>query len=328
MITPYLPTLNLSVDNALSLQQIIHQLITEINNIIEYINNTDDKTDAKIKTALSDYDTMLQEQLESLEDRLQSEITKAKDIGRNYTNLKVEEIYNEIDKVVNQLDAQIVDVDEKAAAYYDILDSEIEILRNEIANIRRVNTMAVSPLDGMSKPISDVVYDLNQHSLLCSSYNIQQMLEYAYADSEIENKVKGTWKPLITNIETFMKQQPTFIESTTVASNTIATFQLGSGTIYSLITSSKAFIRNCRKTVESVSTGERTLTEIADCFDDITDWDNSIYASHYISFNPIAYLNVTFFKDENVRESRLMKARDMGLLNDDYTIKESGVYPL
>lgn len=320
MITPFMPTLNLSVDNALSLQQIVHQLITEINNIVEYINNGDDKTDDKIKVALSEYDTRLQKQLESIEDRLQSEIVKAKENCKNYTDLKASEIYNEIDKVVNELDAKIIDVDEKTDAYYDVLVSEIDLLKDEISKIETLTTTAVSPLDGMSKSISDVVYDLNQQVASTNSITIGQICRLLLSDDTMSNPEPGTTKPAITTIGAFLSIQKEKVE----AKNIITFFNQAD--LWSTVKTNVKQL--CYKSTSAVlAMGKKGVDTTGDfAIKPLSYYINGIFDLNYIG---TTYLqNWQAFNDLEPDTTLLSLAKDLGLLNDDYTIKESGVYPL
>lgn len=328
MITPYMPTLNLSVDNALSLSQIVHQLITQSNNIVKYINDLNLGVEDKIAEEIKSYDERLQSQLEELEKMLSSAIADSVVNCRNYTNLKSDEIYSEIESLETELKTYVDKCNKIQDNEIKILKLAIESLSIELDKINKKSNSAVSPLTGESKSIEDCIYDCNQQSLKCSSYTIQQMLELVYSDTEMVNRINGSVVPLITSVDNFLgdyrKTPPKGFFG-----NNLVYLQQGSTTINSLITSSKGFMANSYKYAEDNNHGgvrhKILLTEI---ISDVTGLEDEVFQGTWLFFNPTSVINETFFKDENTRRDYLRKALEIGLLNDDYTIKTTGEYPL
>lgn len=326
MITPYLPTLNLSVDNAMSLSQVVHQLITQLNNITKYVNEMDLGVDEKISTELKSYDERLQVQLEALQETLTNAISEASADCKNYTDLKSDAIYLAIETFETELKSYVDKYNEIQDKEIEVLKLEMESLRITLDEINKTQGSAVSPLTGTSKSVEDCIYDCNQQSLKTASYTIQQMLELIYSDAEILNRM-GETIPLITTVEQFLSNS---LEKSpkTYFGNNLVFLQQGSTTIDSLATSSKGYIANCYKWAENRSNGYRSRVLFTEIISDITGLEDEVFQGTWLFFNSVSCINKTFFKDENIRNDYLMKARDMGLLNTDNTIKESGEYPL
>lgn len=326
MITPYLPTLNLSVDNAMSLSQIVHQLITQLNNITKYVNEMDLGVDEKISTELKSYDERLQVQLEALQETLANAISEASADCKNYTDLKSDAIYSTIETLETELKLYVDKYNEIQDKEIEVLKLEMESLRITLDEINKTQGSAVSPLTGESKSLEDCIYDCNQQSLKTASYTIQQMLELIYSDAEILNRM-GETIPLITTVEQFLSNS-LGNSPKTYFGNDLVYLQQGSTTIDSLTSSSKGYIANCYKWAENRSNGHRSKVLFTEIISDITGLEDEVFQGTWLFFNPVSCINKTFFKDENIRNDYLMKARDMGLLNTDNTIKESGEYPL
>lgn len=322
MLTHYLPTMNLSVDNALSVQQQIHQLITMMNNINDYLNNLDSELDDRITVLIS-------RQLEDFKVLIDNEITKAKKECNEYTNLKADEIYRELSKINAQIDilkTDIISLDDKTDDLKVYIDREVNTLENKMNQLLKESVGAISPMTGTVKSVSDAIYDANQQSLKTASYTIQQMLELIYSDTEIINRM-GETIPLITTVEQFLSDSLSNSPKTYFGNNLVY-LQQGSTTIDSLTTSSKGYLANCYKWAEDVNTGKRSRVLFTEIISDITGLEDEVFQGTWLFFNSVSCINKTFFKDENTRNDYLMKARDMGLLNMDNTIKETGEYPL
>lgn len=178
MIYPYMNTLNLSVDNALTSQQILHQLITKMNELVEYINTlettfikdankyTDDKfKDINNVIAKGDYE--LQEQIISITQDLvkirteiKTETDKAILKAREYTDISTELI----EEKIKTLSARVEDVLEESKIYTDdnirIVNREIELLDDKLMKLASNSFASVSVLDGEIKKNTDCFFDM------------------------------------------------------------------------------------------------------------------------------------------------------------------------
>lgn len=175
-------TLNLSVDNALTSQQIIHQLITKLNELIEYVNDlnvnfiadanryTDSKVSelsAKTSKDISNLDSKLQSDIKKVTDDLKSlskETTKLTEDAikhsREYTDINVEEL----NKKIKEITANIEDALKQSMLYTDdnikVVNHEIELLYNHLEELAKNSFASVSMLDGSIKKNTDCFYDM------------------------------------------------------------------------------------------------------------------------------------------------------------------------
>lgn len=318
MLTHYLPTMNLSVDNALSVQQQIHQLITMMNNINDYLNNLDSELDDRITVLIS-------RQLEDFKVLIDNEITKAKKECNEYTNLKADEIYRELSKINAQIDilkTDIISLDDKTDGLKVYIDREVNTLENKMNQLLKESVGAISPMTGTVKSVSDAIYDMNQVVSNTYSLPIGNMLKMFYADSSAENVIHGTRQVCITTIGELLANPkvPTINAYYTTASMT--ELCIVSNTVANMCYKSKEWIMNRQKKSISVNTGDFVQGDMSEVISDIYDVDYNGGAQY---LQCASMLTMDYYE---VPENRLMLAKVLELLNDDYTIKESGEYPL
>lgn len=171
-------TLNLSVDNALTSQQIIHQLITKMNELVEYINTlettfikdankyTDDKF-KDINSVIKKGDNELQDQIISITQdlvKIRTEIKTETDNAilkaREYTDISAELL----EEKIKTLSARVEDVLEESKLYTDdnikVVNREIELLDEKLMKLASSSFASVSVLDGAIKKNTDCFFDM------------------------------------------------------------------------------------------------------------------------------------------------------------------------
>lgn len=155
--TPYMWSDNLSVDNALSSRQIIHQLITKINELVEIYNNLDVDVDTKI-------DSKLTKELNDLERELTSAIQKAFEQATDQTDLVEQRLNDKIEKLTKDGKATILALEDELKAYTDVkvleCNTKIMELYSEFDKLAKNSFASISPLDGTLKSNRDCFYDM------------------------------------------------------------------------------------------------------------------------------------------------------------------------
>lgn len=201
MIYPYMNTLNLSVDNALTSQQIIHQLITKLNELVEYVNDlnvnfigdanryTDSKVSelsAKTSEDISNLDSKLQTNIKKVSNDLTSlskEMTKLTDDAikhsREYTDINVEEL----NKKIKEITANIEDALKQSMLYTDdnikVVNREIKLLYNHLEELAKNSFASVSMLDGSIKKNTDCFYDMLHVFQRGTCFTLDQFIDLA-----------------------------------------------------------------------------------------------------------------------------------------------------
>lgn len=176
-LLPFMFSQNLSVDNALSTQQIIHQLITKMNEVTEYVSNWESDyegyVDDKISTLALDIDKKLR--------AIDIELTKYVDDSianeRQYvntwnTNLQVQIdevnrlIYRLLDETKVELKNLITDTSNVDREYTDKRINEVKLiiaeLNQKLDELASKSFASYSPRDGMLKSNDECFKDLQQ----------------------------------------------------------------------------------------------------------------------------------------------------------------------
>lgn len=161
-LTPFLLTQNLAVDNALSTIQVIHQLINQMNKIIDTVNSIDSKanqyTDEQITNLKNELVSKIEKDVSDLKETLISYIdTQDNSLKVELLKIledKVVKIYSDVEKIKNDL-----------YLYIDTNDNEIMVklydMYNELLNlILNGNNYVYSAVDGNLKSVRDVMYDV------------------------------------------------------------------------------------------------------------------------------------------------------------------------
>lgn len=157
LATPYMWSDNLSVDNALNSRQIIHQLITKINELVTLYNNLDLEVDSKI-------DSKITKELTDLENELSNAIQKAFENSTDYTDLTEQRLNDKIEKVSKDGKNAILTLESELKEYTDTkvleVNTKIMELYTEFDKLAKNSFASISPLDGSLKSNRDCFYDM------------------------------------------------------------------------------------------------------------------------------------------------------------------------
>lgn len=164
-LTPFMLSQNIALDNALSTIQVIHQLISKVNDVVTELNNinvtANDYTDEQIKKLA----LKIESDLKSLETTLKAYSDKSIEDLKNYTDESVEDLRNEYKVEVAKLHRDIIELETTLKGYSDLGDSNLKVyinsLYDELLNlIKNGNVLIYSPVDGDLKSVKDVICDL------------------------------------------------------------------------------------------------------------------------------------------------------------------------
>lgn len=164
-LTPFNLTQNISVDNALSTIQVIHQIITKVNNVVDYVNNLENNsnkyTDEQIKNVLEQLET----NLTTLENALKLYVDNKVDNLKSYVDNENNDIKSLIDNKVEKIYADMNDLENSLRLYIDTGDTNIKVYINDIYKelydlIMNGNDTIYSPVDGFLKSTKDALQDL------------------------------------------------------------------------------------------------------------------------------------------------------------------------
>lgn len=188
-LTPFTLTQNISVDNALSTIQVIHQIITKVNNVVDYVNNleidanayTDEQIKAlneKIEKELLELETTLKTYSDTLNNNMKTYVDDRDRVILDLLSSSMVTIREEIQKVEKALRLYIDTEDSKIYVYIDEIYKELYDL------IMNGNDVIYSPVDGFLKSTKDAIQDLthvlqikngidwNTFESLCSGENV------------------------------------------------------------------------------------------------------------------------------------------------------------
>lgn len=331
MITPYLPTLNLSVDNALSTQQIIHQLITQLNNMTEYLNeldqHTEDIIDDKITKSLTEFKVLID-----------SEITKALDNSKEYTNIKLSDVNNKLLLIQNditninnelvKLDTKITTEDNKLLNLFTV---GLKRLDNKIDRVLHESVATVSPITGETKSASDSIYDLSQIVASFEGLTMGDIIRGSLCDGTVTNPPPGLYSPAPQTIEQLFTFKNTIDNNNTrVFNGTNGYLNSDNSYIQTNLTIQDNTINSwCKFSLLAFCCSTRDFqSSNGSILNSYNAWTlNSIFDNiegNGTYFVPNIHANKYEIHDENY----LMFARDVGFLDSNNEPYESGIYPL
>ena len=198
---------NLSIDNALSTVQIIHQLITKVNDVIDTVNNEQLDVNTYTDEQIKKLDSKLSQSIKDTAQRLSNDIDSLADTLKLYT-----------DSAVGELRGYVIDEDRKLLSYIDVnlgqLKSDLDKLRMDLTEYvdskesalivyidevrayleelyMRGSQHIYSPVDGMLKSVLDVSRDITNVlqqknginwdrivELMADTYTLQQNLHW------------------------------------------------------------------------------------------------------------------------------------------------------
>ena len=164
-LTPFMLSQNIALDNALSTIQVIHQLISKINDVIDGLNNinvtANEYTDEQIKKLT----LKIESDLTSLETTLKAYSDKGIKDLKTYTDNSIEDLRTEYKEELLKLNNDIIKLEKSLKAYSDLGDSNLKVyinsLYDELLNlIKNGNNLIYSPIDGDLKSVKDAIFDI------------------------------------------------------------------------------------------------------------------------------------------------------------------------
>lgn len=171
-LTPFILSQNLSIDNALSTIQVIHQLITQVNKVVEYVNQIDitanDYTDEqinKLKTEINQLEKDLKSYTDVALDTSKTYTDDALDTAKTYTDSAFNELKDKVIDDVSNIYRSISNLDASLKIFVTNEDSKLKVALDEAYNslvklINEGNTLVNSPVDGRSKSIQQALNDI------------------------------------------------------------------------------------------------------------------------------------------------------------------------
>lgn len=164
-LTPFMLTQNIALDNALSTIQVIHQLISKINDVITELNN--------INVTANDY---TDEQIRKLTEKIDSDLTALEktlkaysDAGvsnlKEYVDTDVANLRADLNTAVTNLKADIKLLERDLKLYSDVGDSLLKVYINTLYDelleiITNGKNLIYSPIDGGFKSVKDAIFDI------------------------------------------------------------------------------------------------------------------------------------------------------------------------
>lgn len=194
-LTPFNLSQNIALDNALSTIQVIHQLISKVNNVIDELNNinvtANDYTDEQIKKLA----LKIESDLKSLETTLKAYSDKSIENLKNYTDETVEDLRNEYKVEIANIHHDIIELEKTLKAYSDLGDTNLKVYINSIYDellnlIKNGNVLIYSPVDGYLKSVKDAIFDLANIIQQKNGVNWQTLETLCKADYSLEGYTK------------------------------------------------------------------------------------------------------------------------------------------
>lgn len=174
-LLPFMFSQNLSVDNALSTQQIIHQLITKMNEVTEYVSNWESDYQGYVNNKISELSTEIEAKLKKLDNDLTRYINEAITNERNYVNTINTNLQSQIDelgrlfqRLLNEAKAElkelISDTSKSDRAYTDTqilaIKTLIAELNQKLEELASKSIASFSPVDGNLKTNEECMRDI------------------------------------------------------------------------------------------------------------------------------------------------------------------------
>ena len=165
-LTPFNLSQNIALDNALSTIQVIHQLISKINDVIEELNNinvtANDYTDEQIKKLT----LKIESDLKSLETTLKAYSDTGIENLKEYVDTDIATLRSDFNTIILNIRTEIQLLEKSLKAYSDLGDSNLKVYINSIYDellnlIKNGNNLIYSPVDGDLKSDKDVIFDIS-----------------------------------------------------------------------------------------------------------------------------------------------------------------------
>ena len=168
---------NISIDNALSMNQILHQIVNQIKEIVDFINNLELRANEYTDEQIRLLNERLQAQLETLEQTLK---TYTSDSIDNYNatviNPQLTEIRNTIDTINRTINERIDDevgvLNRRISSVESTLNKKIDDTKEYLEElIRKGNQLVYSSVSGRKIPIQDTLFEMGNALKQILSYN-------------------------------------------------------------------------------------------------------------------------------------------------------------
>lgn len=164
-LTPFNLTQNISVDNALSTIQVIHQIITKVNNVVDYVNNLETNSNKYTDEQIANLLEQLETNLTTLENTLKLYVDNKVDNLKSYVDNENNDIKSLIDNKVEKIYTDMNELENSLRLYIDTGDTNLKVYINDIYKelydlIMNGNDTIYSPVDGFLKSTKDALYDL------------------------------------------------------------------------------------------------------------------------------------------------------------------------
>jgi hypothetical protein len=174
-LLPFMFSQNLSVDNALSTQQIIHQLITKMNEVTEYVSNWESDYQGYVDKKILELSTEIEAKLKKLDNDLTAYINEAITNERNYVNTINTNLQSQIDelgrlfqRLLNEAKAELKTlISDTSKSDRDYTDKQILAVKTLIAELNQKleelaskSIASFSPVDGNLKTNEECMRDI------------------------------------------------------------------------------------------------------------------------------------------------------------------------
>lgn len=164
-LTPFMLSQNIALDNALSTIQVIHQLISKINDVIDGLNNINVTANKYTDEQIKKLALKIESDLTSLETTLKAYSDKGIKDLKTYTDNSIEDLRTEYKEELLKLNNDIIKLEKSLKAYSDLGDSNLKVyinsLYDELLNlIKNGNNLIYSPIDGDLKSVKDAIFDI------------------------------------------------------------------------------------------------------------------------------------------------------------------------
>ena len=181
---------NISIDNALSMNQILHQIVNQIKEIVDFINNLELRANEYTDEQIRLLNERLQAQLETLEQTLK---TYTSDSIDNYNatiiNPQLTEIRNTIDTLNRTINARIDDevgiLNRRISSVESTLNKKIDDTKEYLEElIKKGNQLVYSSISGRKIPIQDTLFEMGNalKQILSYNWNTLNILKYGEYD--------------------------------------------------------------------------------------------------------------------------------------------------
>lgn len=195
-LTPFVLTQNLSIDNALSTIQVIHQLITQINKVIDNLNDIDSEANSYTDTEI----TKVKSIISSLESELKSLIeTNSTDIALLQGGINV--IENRLEELNSYVDSKNLEILNLVNTNYKTLCALYSAFKNEVIELLNANEPVVTnPTTGLKDKLSKClldIYTVNRvNTLDLSIYSAKKMGDIKFGSNKLNTMQVGMIKTL------------------------------------------------------------------------------------------------------------------------------------